>query len=448
MAARLASDEHNAVAFVGTPDGLEARLVPEAGFEFIGLPAKGYDRARPLTLVTSSLMILGSFFRALGVLRRHKPDVVIGFGAYVSIPLGIAAAFVGIPLVLHEQNSIPGLANRMLSRWAQAVCVTYPESIAYLAYPQRTVVTGNPIRPEIAGADRDAGRKAFKLRKKDVVLLVFGGSRGARHLNSAMINLYKRLSPVTNIRVLHVAGPTEAEQVRGDLKAAAGGSEPGWYRVLDYVENMGDAIAASDLVVCRAGATTIAELTALGRPALLVPYPYATGDHQTLNATSMVDVGAAWRITDADLDKAVFGDEIVRLLNDGARRKMMAEASHLIGRPMAVEELVEVAMETACRSGRNTDVCLQMAAEQAAAQAKGAKAAKVAEAQAARVGKAEGAKAAQPQAAAGAEPVAEVEPAGGVVTASEPATAPEPAADAELTPAASTVAEGADGDAL
>jgi len=331
----------------------------------------------------------------------------------------------------------------MLSRWAQAVCVTYPESIAYLAYPQRAVVTGNPIRAEIARADRDAGRKAFKLRKKDVVLLVFGGSRGARHLNSAMINLYKRLSPVADIRVLHVAGPTEVEQVRADLKAAAGGSEPRWYRVLDYVENMGDAIAASDLVICRAGATTIAELTALGRPALLVPYPYATGDHQTLNATSMVDVGAAWRLTDADLDKPVFGDEIVRLLTDARRRKTMAEASHMIGRPMAVEELVEVAMETACRSGRNTDVCLQMAAEHAATQAKAAKAAKAAEAQAARAAKAEAAKAAEAEAAKAAEPESagkaeqapEVEPAlPAAAEETEPAAETEPAPEIESAP--------------
>lgn len=379
VAARLADDEHNEVAFVGTPDGLEARLVPEAGFEFHGLAAKGFDRARPSTLLTSSLTILGSFFLGLGVLRRFKPDVVIGFGGYVSLPLGAAAAFAGVPLVLHEQNSVPGLANRVLSRWAQAVCVTYPESISYLAYPARAVVTGNPVRSDITLASRDAGRRAFKLRKKDLVVLVFGGSRGARHLNTAMINLYQRLKAVPNLKVLHVAGPSEAEQVRASLAEVAGGREPGWYRVLDYVENMGDAIAASDLVVCRSGATTIAELTVLGRPALLVPYPHATGDHQTLNAKSMVDIGAAWRIADADLGKPVFGDELFRLLGDPARLGAMGLASHAIGRPTAALELIEVAMETACRSGRNTDVCAQREAKQAAAAAKAEKAAERAE---------------------------------------------------------------------
>jgi UDP-N-acetylglucosamine--N-acetylmuramyl-(pentapeptide) pyrophosphoryl-undecaprenol N-acetylglucosamine transferase len=376
VAARLAADEHNAVAFVGTPDGLEARLVPEAGFEFHGLAAKGFNRAKPSTLVTSSFTILASFFRAMGILWRYKPDVVVGFGGYVSLPLGAAAAFAGVPLVLHEQNSVPGLANRVLSRWAQAVCVTYPSSIAYLAYPLRAVVTGDPVRDDIPRASRDAGRRAFKLRKKDLVLLVFGGSRGARHLNSATVDLYQRLSNVPDLRVLHIAGPSEAESVLAALKGAAGGAMPKWYRVLDYVENMGDAIAASDLVVCRAGATTIAELTVLGRPALLVPYPYATSDHQTLNAESMVDAGAAWRITDADLDKSTFGDELLRLLADPGRRKAMEDASRLMGRPSAAEELVEVAMETACRSGRNTDVCEQAAAARAAADAKAAKAAK------------------------------------------------------------------------
>ena len=368
VAARLAVDERNAVAFVGTPDGLEARLVPEAGFEFLGLAAKGFDRARPSTLLTSSLTILWSCFRGLGMLRRFKPDVVIGFGGYVSLPLGAAAAFAGVPLVLHEQNSVPGLANRVLSRWAQAVCVTYPESMSYLAYPTRAVVTGNPVRAQIPLASRDAGRRAFKLRKKDLVLLVFGGSRGARHLNTAMVDLYQRLSAVTDLKVLHIAGPGEAEQVRASLVEAAGGRQPAWYSVLDYVENMGDAIAASDLVVCRSGATTIAELTVLGRPALLVPYPYATGDHQTLNAKSMVDIGAAWRVADADLGKPVFGDELFRLLSDPGRLAAMGEASHAIGRPSAAVELIEVAMETACRSGRNTDVCVQQEAEQESVQ--------------------------------------------------------------------------------
>jgi len=467
VATRLASDEHNAVAFVGTPDGLEARIVPEAGFEFHGLPAKGYDRAKPSTLVTSSLTILGSFFRALGLLLRYKPDVVIGFGGYVSIPVGAAAAFAGVPLVLHEQNSVPGLANRVLSRWAQAVCVTYPDSIAYLAYPRRAVVTGNPVRTDIPGTDREAGRRAFKLRKKDVVLLVFGGSRGARHLNTATVSLYKRLSSIPDVRVLHIAGPTEAEQVRASLKEAAGGKESRWYRVLDYVENMGDAIAASDLVVCRSGATTIAELTVLGRPALLVPYPYATGDHQTLNAKSMVDVGAAWRLTDADLDKPIFGDELVRLLCDPTRLRSMSEASLMVGRPTAAEELIEVAMETACRSGRNTDVCEQVAAERARAEAKAAKAAKAAEARAARVAveaakAAEVAKAASGDGAAVAEtrkpelaleaetePASEPEPEVG--SEAEPATEPEPASapvvPAEPVSASSGGADGAEGSA-
>ena len=376
MASLLAGDEHNAVAFVGTPAGLESRLVPQAGFEFHGLPAKGYDRAKPSTLVTSSFTILASFLRALGLLWRYKADVVVGFGGYVSLPLGAAAAFAGVPLVLHEQNSVPGLANRVLSRWAQAVCVTYPESIGYLAYPTRAVVTGNPVRCDVPLASRDAGRRAFKLRGKDLVLLVFGGSRGARHLNNGMIDLYQRLKAVPDLRVLHIAGPSEAEQVRASLKEAAGGKEPKWYRVLDYVENMGDALAAADLVVCRAGATTIAELTVLGRPALLVPYPFATGDHQTLNARSMVDAGAAWRVTDADLGKPMFGDELFRLLGDPARLRAMACASSMLGRPTAAEELVEVAMETACRSGRNTDVCAQVAAAQAKAQAKAEKAPK------------------------------------------------------------------------
>lgn len=345
VAARLA-EEHDDVAFVGTPNGLEARLVPEAGVAFIGLPARGFDRSRPWTLVTSSAIIAVSTVRAWRLIGRWRPDVVLGFGGYVSIPVGIAASLRRVPLVLAEQNSVPGLANRFLSRWAKRVGATYEESAALFRHPDRVVVTGNPVRPAVLASSAAGGRARFGLPGDATVLLAFGGSRGARHLNQALVGLRDRLLAIPGLEVVHVAGRDEAASVR-DALAAAGGDGEGRWRVLEYIDDMGAALASADLVLARAGATSIAEITALGKPALLVPYPYATDDHQTKNAAACLQHGAAVVVADADLDRERFGDTLVELLSDPGSRATMAAASRALGRPDAAMRVARLAREAA-----------------------------------------------------------------------------------------------------
>ena len=340
------ADAPDEVVFVGTPNGLEARLVPEAGVSFRPLRAAGFDRARPLTLVTSSLRLAASTVTAWRWLGRDRPDVVMGFGGYVSIPVGLAAVARRIPLVVHEQNSVPGLANRTLSRWARTVAVTYAESAELMGHPERVELTGNPVRPAVLGSERSAGRAALSLPSEALVLLAFGGSRGARHLNSALVGIRSRLMAIPGLVVLHVAGAAEAPAVRAGLDAA-GGDEGGRWRVLEYLDDMGSALAACDLVVARAGATSIAEITALGVPAVLVPYPYATEDHQTKNAASMVAGGAAELVADVDLDEERFGDAVAGLLTDDGRRASMAAASRGLGRPDAADRVANLAREAA-----------------------------------------------------------------------------------------------------
>ena len=346
VAGRLVA-EHEDVSFVGTPSGLEARLVPEAGIAFKALSAAGFDRSRPWTLLTSSARIAVSTLRAWGWLGAVRPDVVVGFGGYVSIPVGFAAAMRGIPLVLHEQNSVPGLANRILSRWASAVGVTYEESASLMAHPDRVVVTGNPVRPEVLQSSRRLGREKLGLPESATVLLVFGGSRGARHLNSAVVALSPQLLLQSDVCVIHVAGKAEVQSVRDALEGA-GGDGAGRWRVVDYLDDMGSALAASDLVVARAGATSIAEITALGLPAVLVPYPFATDDHQTKNASSMVAHGAAELVADADLDGERFGDIVIRLLGDETLRATMSAASRSLGKPDAAERVAVLARRASC----------------------------------------------------------------------------------------------------
>lgn len=350
MAAKLV-EGHDEVTYVGTPDGLEARLVPEAGIEFLTLSASGFDRARPWTAVTAALGVAASALKAWSWFGSNRPDVVIGFGGYVSAPVAVAAILRGIPLVLHEQNSVPGLANRVLSRWATSVAVTYPESASHLAHPDRAVVTGNPVREAVLAADPAAGRAMLGVAPDALLLLVFGGSRGARHLNQVTVALAQRLLEVDRLHVVLVAGHAESASAR-ELLGMQDGVEPERFQVLDYVDDMGSAIAAADLVVARAGATSIAELTVLGVPCVLVPYPYATDDHQTGNAVTMVEHGAAVLFADSELDDERFGNELLSLLSDPARRDTMSAASRALGTPDASSRVVAVACHAAGGSHR------------------------------------------------------------------------------------------------
>jgi len=345
VAAQLV-EEHDEVTFVGTPNGLEARLVPEAGISFRALASRGFDRARLSTLVVAAFTTVKSTYTAWRWLGESRPDVVLGFGAYVSLPVGLAAVLRGVPLVLHEQNSVPGLANKILSRWAAKVCVTYEESAALLAHPERSVTTGNPVRSNLLASSRESGRQRLELNDNDLVLLVFGGSRGARHINSALVSLRERMLSIESLVVIHVAGANEAASVREALGELAKEDARRW-RVLEYLPGMGDAIAAADLVVCRAGATTIAELTALGAAAIVVPYPYATDDHQTKNAATLVAHNAAILIADAELDSDTFAEALIGALGDPGMRANMSAASRALGRPDAAKRVGAIAREVA-----------------------------------------------------------------------------------------------------
>lgn len=352
MAALLAAGERDDVAYVGAPDSLEERLATGAGIRFLPVRASGWDRARPLTLLKAAATTAASMFRCVSLLRRERADVVVGFGGYVSFPLCLAAGLVRVPLVLQEQNSVPGVANRVLARWARRVCVTYEESIAHLPHRDRAVVTGNPVRASVLDADAGAERATMGLGERDTLLLVFGGSRGARHLNDAVVKLYSRLNLLPGLRVVQVAGPLEQDTVRGALADVAGGEVPAWWTVAGYVENMGELMAASDLVVCRAGATTLAEVAVLGKASVLVPYPYATDDHQTHNTEPFRHADAAYVVADADLDSERFGAAVLGLLGDPERRMAMGRAAAALGRPDAAEAVVDV-MKTAIQEGRS-----------------------------------------------------------------------------------------------
>ncbi|MCH3968513.1 MAG: UDP-N-acetylglucosamine--N-acetylmuramyl-(pentapeptide) pyrophosphoryl-undecaprenol N-acetylglucosamine transferase [Atopobiaceae bacterium] len=354
LADELSARGHH-VTFYGEPDRLEATLVPQAGFDFVALDVSGFDRSRPWTLV-SALVRMRSAEGELG--RRFSggpmPDVAIGFGAYVELPLLRWCHAKGVPTLIHEQNSVPGLANKTLGREVDRVCVAFPAAAAVFDQVKRpeaeVVVTGNPVRRSVIEGSRGRGREALGVSDDATVLLVFGGSLGARHLNQAVCSLSHELLSRPGVVVVHSTGKGEYDSVVADLDL--NDDETSRYHVMPYIDDMGDMLAAADLVLSRAGASSVAEIAASTVPSVLVPYPAATADHQTTNAHLLVDAGAAELVPDKDLDSKAFSEQLLSLLDDPDRRARMRLDAHGLAQDKAASSLADqteaVARARAC----------------------------------------------------------------------------------------------------
>ena len=332
------------VRFFGQTAKLEGRLVPEAGFELVPVVVSGFDRSRPWTLASSLVRMR----RAQGEIRalfsrEGAPDVAVGFGAYVEMALLNCCHRLGVPYVLHEQNSVPGLANKALAPHAAAVCISVPAARAVFereGRPARRVeLTGNPVRRSVVTASREAGRAALGVGEGQTVLLVFGGSLGAAHINEGVARLKGELLSREGLVVVQSTGAEGFDEAVAAL-ALTPEQERRW-KVLPYISEMGEALAAADLVVSRAGASSIAEIAALAVPSLLVPYPHATADHQTTNARFLTDAGAAVLVPDDRIDSPEFEDALLGLLDDPARRDEMRAAARGLGGSDAAAALAD-----------------------------------------------------------------------------------------------------------
>ena len=335
----------HSVVFAGTPDGIEGRLAQEDKIPFTAFEASGFDRARSLSIFSSVFKILKSTQAAKHWLSDIKPQVVVGFGGYVCVPVGRAAISLGIPLVIHEQNSIMGMTNRYLARKAAKVALTYEQSGEALKVKNNLVVTGNPVRSSVLEATREQGRSLLGIPESAIVLLIFGGSLGARHINEAIIGLKDRLIDRKNLHIVHIAGPKELKSVKEAL-CLSNQQQENWH-LFGYQDRMGEVLAAADVVVARAGATSLAEISARRIPALLVPFPFATQDHQTGNAQAYVDGGAAFIIADADLDSDRFAEKLFLLLDDEQIREDMIAAATSFDTRDAVLKLADAVIAQA-----------------------------------------------------------------------------------------------------
>jgi len=322
------------VSFLGTPERLEAELVPAAGYEIDFLRVRGLDRGAPLKAASAAALATAAVPAALGALRRRRPDVVMGGGGYVAGPAGLAAVLLRMPLVLTEADRHLGLANRLLARRAWRVCLAFPiagrEGEPYL-------VTGRPVPAAIFTADREKARRRFQIAPDDRCLLVFGGSQGARSINVCALDAFVdgAAAESRDYHVLQVAGHRDYTLARQRLDAVGGVDR---YTFLEYEPSLGDALAACDLVLARAGGSVF-ELAAAGRPAILVPYPHAAARHQHANAAWMADAGAALVIEDSELDPATLARTVADLFTDGQRLERMSAAARALARPDAAQRI-------------------------------------------------------------------------------------------------------------
>jgi undecaprenyldiphospho-muramoylpentapeptide beta-N-acetylglucosaminyltransferase len=322
------------IHFVGSERGSETRLVPDAGFTLTALPGRGIQRKVTFENVGALVGLVKAFWRALALVRRRRPSVVVALGGYASVACALAAVLHRIPIVVAEQNAVPGAANRLVARFAKAAAVSFPGTDL-----PRAVLTGNPVRPEILAVEhRPSGDR--------LLVVAFGGSLGARRVNRAVAGLVDRWADRSDLAVHHVVGERDWDDptARGEERTGPTGI---LYRPVRYEDDMPTVLAAADLVVARAGATTVAELAVLGVPSVLVPLPIATADHQTANARHLVDLGAARLVPDAELDVDRLEAELTPLLVDRAELAEMGERAKALGFRDAAASVATLAEEHA-----------------------------------------------------------------------------------------------------
>jgi len=325
------------VTFLGTAAGIETRVVPRAGFPLRLVPGRQLRGGGPVRALRGVVAVAAGAWRSRALLRELAPRLVVGVGGYASVAGVLAARSAGIPALLLEQNALPGAANRLLGRLAARVCVGFAEAARF--FPRgRARHTGNPVRRDILGAGRGP-------RPQRPGLLVFGGSQGAHRLNEAMLAAAKLLGPALGgVGITHQTGAADRAQVAAGYAALGLAA-----RVETFIDDMAAAYGGADLVVARAGAMSCAELTAVGLPAILVPYPFAADDHQRHNAEALVAAGAAEMILDRELEGPRLAAALHGLLGDPARRARMAAAARALGRPDAAARVADECLALAER---------------------------------------------------------------------------------------------------
>jgi UDP-N-acetylglucosamine--N-acetylmuramyl-(pentapeptide) pyrophosphoryl-undecaprenol N-acetylglucosamine transferase len=321
------------ILFVGTQEKIESKLVPQKGYQFQTIWISGFHRSMSLSNILFPLKVLVSILQSFILIKNEKPDVVVGTGGYVCGPVLYVASLLGIPTVVQEQNSLPGVTTRLLSPRATEVHLMFESALRYLKRSDNVRLTGNPTREILGSISRAAALDHFGFFGSKKTLLVLGGSLGALSINNAVVGCLKELGNA-GIQIIWQTGEDDFERIKSLTGEFSG------VKVYRFIESMEYAYAAADLVLCRAGAITIAELTRLGVPTVFIPYPYAAANHQVENAKAIVSAKAAEMIMDHEADRKTCG-VVLGLIRDDVRLRAMHENSLMLGKPAAAKEIAQ-----------------------------------------------------------------------------------------------------------
>ncbi|UOF92874.1 undecaprenyldiphospho-muramoylpentapeptide beta-N-acetylglucosaminyltransferase [Fodinisporobacter ferrooxydans] len=327
--------------YIGTEKGLEHDIVPKAGLPFQTIEVMGLKRKLGIDTIRTFIVLRRGLSQAKRLLREFKPDVVIGTGGYVCAPVVYTAAKMKIPTVIHEQNAIPGLTNKMLARYASVVAVSFPDSEKYFKRAKRVVISGNPRASEFRRLPADVAKEslsALHLQSDKKTVLVVGGSRGARPINEAVISMLQKIEKEKKFQLLYVTGQVHYEQIKEACRQAGIGDSD-WISIQPFLYDMPKVLSAVDVIVGRAGATSLAEITSIGVPSILIPSPYVANNHQFFNANWLVEHGAALLIPEAELNGERLYQEICKIVGSAAVAGKMADQSRDLGYPHAAEIL-------------------------------------------------------------------------------------------------------------
>jgi UDP-N-acetylglucosamine--N-acetylmuramyl-(pentapeptide) pyrophosphoryl-undecaprenol N-acetylglucosamine transferase len=330
IARALKSEDPGAeVLFVGTKNGIEARIIPATEFPIRFITARGMMKTGMINSILSAVEIPVGVLQSIFLLREFKPGCVLGVGGYASGPTVFAGRIMGIPTAIQEQNSVMGTTNQALTKIVDRIFISWQDTEP-VTPPNRTVLTGNPVRQEVLQSTKE-----FPKQQDEFRLLIFGGSRGARSINqSIMDNISSIAEFADRLRILHQTGRDAVEEVKSAYDEAGIQAE-----VKEFIDDMGSAYSWADLIVCRSGAASLAEITALGKPAIVIPYPYAIGDHQARNAAVLEATGAVRVVKDVNLMNGTLVKEIGKLIDNGELLIRMAENAKEAGRPDAAREI-------------------------------------------------------------------------------------------------------------
>lgn len=324
-------DSKSTFLYIGGTRGLESKLVPQENIPFKSIDITGFRRKLSIDNVKTVMRFLKGVKASKEMLREFKPDVVIGTGGYVCGPVVYAASRLGIPTLIHEQNAIPGLTNRFLSRYASTVAVSFEGTESSFPGSKNVIYTGNPRATIVTTASPQRGFASLGISDGSTVVLVVGGSQGAKAINRAMIEMAPKVGKGNGVHYVYVTGEPYFEETRAELRQKLG-SIPNWLHVLPYVHNMPEVLACTSLIVNRAGASFLAEITALGIPSVLIPSPNVTNNHQEANARQLEREGAAVVLLEKDLNGTALYEAVQKIIGTEAVREQMSVASKRLGK--------------------------------------------------------------------------------------------------------------------